>query len=658
MADLSVLQDILILLGLALVNAYFFSLLRQSPIVGYLATGFLVGPYGFHLIKGIHEVELVAEVGVILLLFTIGLEFSYGRIIRLKDLMLKAGSTQIAITFILIFIGTFLLGETVTTAICLGMALCLSSTAIVLKLLLERGEVDSAYGRLCLAILLFQDLGVIIFLIALPLLGNEAHTFSPFTFFRAGALMLGLFILSRYLLQPFLRIILKTRSPELFRLTILSLVLGTAWVTAQAGLSLALGAFVAGLALAESDSSHQVIADIIPFRDVFLAVFFISIGMLVDLNLLIQNWQNVLIGLVCLSLVKTLAGTMAGFAIRYPLRLSLTAGLAIFQGGEFSFILLKQASDLKIVPDDTYQLILSVITLSMLLTPLMFTQLHTVAATLTGWFGRPLVHMTSDDEERTGNLEGHVIICGYGVAGRNVAQTLRDLQLPYIHIEMNGEAVRTAKMAGEVIIHGDATVPAVLEGAGIQRAKALVLAINDLVAQIRLIKAARELSPDLFILARTQFLASADHLLKTGADDVITDDFGAGLELSAFLLQHFHVPDGQALKVLSKLREEHQQRYGQNNKKTRSLSGYLSVLEGGEIEFQAVPDDSLCLGKSLAELDFRKETGCTVVGIVRNERVNYSPPAEQQLEKGDTLMLLGDQECIQKAREFLHGHPV
>lgn len=655
MHDLSALQDVLILLVLALLNAWLFSLLRQSPIVGYLTTGLLVGPYGLHLIKGVHEVEMVAEVGVVLLLFTIGLEFSFKRIVRLKKLLVSAGTTQVVATSVAVACGTYLLGEPPVTAIVLGMAMALSSTAIVLKLLLERGEIDSAHGRIALAILLFQDICVILFIVALPLLGSQSGGFSVWAIGKSALILGGLYLFVRHFLKPLLRGILKTRAPELFRLTILALVLGTAWITAHAGLSLALGAFLAGLALAESDSSHQVMADIIPFRDVFLAVFFISVGMLVDIRLWISNWWAVLIGIILLSLAKTIAGTLAGLASRYPLQTALVAGLLTFQVGEFSFILMAQARTLNLIPVQTYQLTLSIIALSMMLTPLMFRLAQPLSLRLAGLFGWCDSGPVSDDQERTANLEGHVIIAGYGLSGRNVARALREMRLPYIHIEMNGEVVRHARQSGEIIIHGDATAPAVLEGAGIHKARAMVLAINDPSALARAVPTARELNPDLYIVARTHYVTNIETLLTSGADDIITDEFGAGLEMTAFLLKELRVSEGRVLKILSSLRDEHQRRYKKHDSQPTKLTGYLSVLDGGEIEILAVPDDSPCIGKTLAELNFRVATGTTVMGVIRNERVIYSPAAELRLETGDTLMLLGDAEDFDHARLFLHG---
>ncbi len=658
MPDLTLLQDILILIGLALANAYLFSRLRQSPIVGYLVTGLVVGPYGFHLIGAVHEVEIVAEIGVILLLFTIGLEFSYSRIMLLKKLLLRAGATQVTITGLLVYLAAWLTGTPMASAVSLGMAMALSSTAIVLKMLLERGEVDSPHGRISLSILLFQDLCVIFFLVGLPLLGNSPQGFSIWTLVRAATIMAGLYLFARRLLQPFLRSILRTRSPELFRLTILALVLGTAWATALAGLSLALGAFVAGLALAESDSSHQVLADIIPFRDVFLALFFISIGMLIDLRILSETWPLVLTVLVLLSLLKIGAATLAALLVHYPLRTALICGMMIFQVGEFSFILLKQALVVGALQAQTYQVALSVVALSMMCTPFLFGHAHAIANHIAGWLGRPSPHKSGEDKERTANLEGHVVIAGYGLSGRNVAYALRNMHFPYIHVELNGEAVHLARKSGDFIIHGDATAAAVLEGAGITKASALVLAINDPSALARIIPTARELNPDLYILARTRYVAEIENLKDLGADEIITDEFGAGLELTTLLLRQFRVSEGRVLKLLSALSNEHHQRYRQSTLETRNLTGYLSVLEGGEIEIQAVPDDSPCLGKNLTELNFRAETGASVVGVVRQERVIYSPSADLRLETGDTLMLLGEDLDILRAREFLHGHPL
>jgi K+:H+ antiporter len=655
MTEIVFLQDMLILLALALANAWLFSRLKQSPIIGYLAAGMLVGPYGFHLIQGLHEVEVLAEIGVILLLFTIGLEFPFARILRLRRLMLIGGTAQVALSIPLVWAGCRLLGLTNGAAWALGMALALSSTAIVLKLLIEQGEMDTIHGRVSLAILLVQDLCVVFFLVLLPFLTQGAGQFSWLAVLNAIGLMGGLSLFVRYLLKPLLRGVLRTSSPELFRLTLLTLVLGTAWITSLAGFSLALGAFLAGLFLAESDYSHQAMADILPFRDTFLALFFVSMGMLVNVRMLAHSWHLVLGFLLLLSLLKIGTASLAALLARCPLRVSLTAGLILFQVGEFSFVLLKQASGLGLVEAQSYQLALSVIALSMVVTPLLVPRAPALAAAIANLMGHKGGKLKDETLERTANLEGHVIIVGYGLSGRNVGGILREMQISYLFIELNSESVRNGRRAGEFIVYGDATAPTVLEGLGIKRARALVLAVNDPGALSRAIRAGRELNPEIYILARTRYRAELDYLRELGADEVIPDELEASLQLSNYLLRRFGIAEGRIMQHLARLRRAHYSQLRSPRQGASTEAPALSVLEGAEVEYQAVPNDSPCLGRTLAELAFRNSTGAMVLGVLRRQRTLYNVSSDYQLEKGDTLILLGSDEEIQRARKLLHG---
>jgi CPA2 family monovalent cation:H+ antiporter-2 len=658
MHDFLFLRDILVLLGLAVFNAYLFSRLRLSPIIGYLVTGLLVGPFGFHLISSVDDVEIMAEVGVILLLFTIGLEFSITRIIRLKGPMLKSGLVQVVLTTGLVFVAAIFFNIDWRSALALGMALALSSTAIVLKLLLEGGDIDAVHGRISLAVLLCQDLCVIVFLLLLPLLGDDFVQPSLFSLMRSVVLLGGLFLFARHLLQPLMRGVLETRSAELFRLMILTLVLGTAWVTFEAGLSLALGAFLAGLALAESDYSHQVLSDIIPFRDAFLAIFFISMGMLVDLRILIDDWPIILAGFLLVIFLKIVATTFATLVSQYPLRVALTTGLILFQVGEFSFILMKKALILNVVSEPIYQSTLLIIALTMMVTPFIVGRAPAMATRMSGWCGAKKEEWSDEEKERTGNLEGHVIIAGFGLAGKTVARVLREMHIPYLHIELNGEIVRRARQNGEFIVYGDATSPVVLEGVGIARARALVIAINDPAALTRVIRTARDLNDSIYILARTSFILEMDDLLAHGADMVIPDEVEASLRMAAVLLRQFSIPEGQSLRQIAALRQEHYGSSRAGSEPSRNLAGYISVLEGGQIEFQAMPDDSPLLNQTLAEIAMKDVAEVMVVGVIRHERIHYGVSGSFRLLAGDTLMLLGEPEAVAKARELLHGHPL
>ena len=654
MAEHSFLLELLILLVLALGSALIFTRLRLSPIIGYLVSGMIAGPYGLHLIQNVKDVGAIAEFGVILLLFTIGLEFSVSRLMRLKHLILGGGLAQMALSGAALIGVALALGVQMKAAIPLAMALALSSTAIVLKLLNERGQIDTVHGRMALGILLAQDLAVVFFLIALPLIAGQALSFSLIAFSKVAALLIGLFIFSRFLLQPLLLSILKSRSQELFRITILALILTTTWLTGEVGLSLELGAFLAGLALAESPYAHQALSDILPFRDTFLAIFFVSIGMLVNLQLVIAQWPLLLAVTLAVIVIKFLAAALAAMLCRNPLRIALLSGFLLFQAGEFSFVFLKGATDLALISDTTYQITLAVIALTMIATPLVAGQAEQWAAAIAALLGTPPKEIHPEIQEKTGNLTGHVLIAGYGLSGRNIGWILKQFNIPHLYIELNATNVQRGKRDGDFIIYGDATSRDLLLEVGIERAKALVLSINDPAAAARTIGVARQLNPNLTILVRTRYVAELEHLHNLGADVVIPDEFEASLQLGNNLMRRFNMNEGRILHAISQLRQQHYNSMVAANAPTHGLS----VLDSGRLEYQALPDDSPYLNASLAEIDLRNQAGVTVVGVIRKERTIYNPSGSFRIEQGDTLMLLGNSDEVLQASECLHGHPL
>ena len=652
MPDHQFLIDLLILLALALSSALLFTRLHLSPIIGYLVSGMIAGPYGLHLIRNVHQVEAVAEIGVILLLFTIGLEFSISRLLRLKRLIISGGLAQMLISASAVIGLGSLLGLDIRAAIPLALALALSSTAIVLKMLSERGEIDTAHGRMSLGILLAQDLAVVFFLVALPLLAGQELSFSLWKIAKVALLLGGLLVFSRRLLQPLLLAVLKGQSQELFRITILTLILVTAWLTGEVGLSLELGAFLAGLALAESPYAHQALSDILPFRDTFLAVFFVSIGMLVNLQLVAGQWQIILAATLGVALIKGIAAAISTMLCRYPLRIALLSGFLLFQAGEFSFVFLKAATSLNLMPDNIYQITLAVIALTMIATPVIAGQAERWAAGLSTLLGKSAETIHPEMQERTANLSGHVLIAGYGLSGRNVGKILRRFDVPHLYIELNADNVKEGRRAGDFIVYGDAASADVLHELGLERARALVLAINDPAALARTIGIARQSNPEIYILARTRYVAELEKLRDLGADEIIPDEFEASLQLGANLMRRFNQNEGRILHALSEFRREHYSSMVRSDSPTQGLS----VLEGGQLEYQAMPSDSSYLGASLAEIDLRNQTGTTVVGIIRHDRTIYSPAGSMRIEAGDTLMLLGSRPDVQRACELLHGH--
>ncbi|MEJ2698270.1 MAG: cation:proton antiporter [Desulfuromonadales bacterium] len=427
-------------------------------------------------------------------------------------------------------------------------------------------------------------------------------------------------------------------------------------LTAKAGLSLALGAFLAGLFLAESEYSHQALADILPFRDTFLAMFFVSMGMLVDIRLLAGTWLPILLFFLGLSLAKACTGTAAAALAGNPLRVAFLAGLALFQAGEFSFVLLRQSHAMGILDDRVYQTSLSVVALSMIATPVLMPRIPALAASLAARFGGRPSSGEPEFLERTGNLQGHVVIAGYGLSGRSVARVLREMEIPYLVVELNDDSVRQGQKAGEPIFFGDATSMVVLEELGLERARGLVLAINDPSALSRAIRTAREINPKLYILVRTRFLAELEYLAGLGANEIIPDELEASLQLSACLLRNIGIAEGESLQVIAKLRRENYGLLRHAGALPTLPPDALPILEEGLVEYQAVPEDSPCLGKSLAELGFRSRTGAMVVGLIRGKRTLFGPSADLRIERGDTLILLGGQEEVFRARKFLHGH--
>lgn len=654
MPEHTFLLELLILLVLALGSALIFTRLRLSPIIGYLVSGMIAGPYGLHLIQNVQDVGAIAEFGVILLLFTIGLEFSVSRLMRLKHLILGGGLAQMALSGAALIGLALALGVQMKAAIPLAMALVLSSTAIVLKLLNERGQIDTVHGRMALGILLAQDLAVVFFLIALPLIAGQALSFSLIAFSKVAALLIGLFLFSRFLLQPLLLNILKSRSQELFRITILALILTTTWLTGEVGLSLELGAFLAGLALAESPYAHQALSDILPFRDTFLAIFFVSIGMLVNLQLVIAQWPLLLAATLAVIFIKFFAAALAALLCRSPLRVALLSGFLLFQAGEFSFVFLKGATDLALISDTTYQITLAVIALTMIATPIVAGQAEKWAAAIAALLGTPTKEIHPEIQEKTGNLTGHVLIAGYGLSGRNIGWILKQFNIPHLYLELNASNVQRGKRDGDFIIYGDATSRDLLVEVGIERAKALVLSINDPAAAARTISVARQLNPNFTILVRTRYVAELDHLHNLGADVVIPDEFEASLQLGNNLMRRFNMNEGRILHAISQLRQQHYNSMVAANAPAHGLS----VLDSGQLEYQAIPDDSPYLNASLAEIDLRNQAGVTVVGVIRKDRTIYNPSASFRIEQGDTLMLLGNSDEVLQASECLHGHPL
>ncbi len=548
----NLLLDLLILFGFATLIAVILRRARQSAIVAYLLTGILVGPSGFHLITNRAAIETMAEIGVALLLFTIGMEFSLNKIAAMRKLVLGAGGRQVLLSVAVVLGLAFLANHDWRQGIYWGFLVAASSTAIVLKLLLERDELETIHGRVILGVLLFQDLCVVPMMAIMPALtapsGEIALTvvYALAKVIGAGALIL---FAARYFFPLLWRRIVEVRTHEIFIIAAIFFSLGTAWASASLGLSLALGAFIAGMALSESSYAHQIHADILPFRDSFNSLFFISVGMLLDLRFVHNRWAAVL-GIAALIFgLKALTALAAVLSMGFTARKSLLVGLSLAQVGEFSFVLLHQGERLNIVPASEYQIFLAAAIITMMLTPTIV-QLSPSIATripemrrLRRFFPEP---GEVELEAQAAPLHDHVVICGYGLNGRMLAQTLRRKGIAYLVLELDPAIVSHATAEGESIFFGDSTKGDILEKAGVGRARAVVFAISDPFAVPRAVATAHALNPGVITIVRTGRAEHTSALESAGASHVVAAELSAAKEVLEQVLELYGPPSGKA----------------------------------------------------------------------------------------------------------------
>lgn len=656
---LPLLDDLVVLLAAAIPIALICNRLRLPAIVGFMATGLLIGPSALGLISGIAAVEAMAEIGVALLLFVIGLEFSLRRILEMRRLLLWGGGLQVIITASLACGIALLVGGTTGRAVFLGFLLALSSTAIVLKSYVDRGEMDTPHGKVGLAILLFQDLCIVPMMLLLPILG-AGHISAVSVLLRlagAGA-AIGLIILTARIVVPrALHQIVRLRSREVFIIFIVLASLGTAWVTSKFGLSMALGAFIAGLVLSESEYSHQIVADILPFRDAFNSLFFISIGMLASLSVIGNNLALLLGWTAALIAGKALVVLIVARLLGNSIRVAAITAVGLAQIGEFSFILAKAGATQGLLPGDSFQLFLAVSIISMVATPFLIQ-----AAPRIGYALQSLLSPESLLEPSMAglgygaqNLKGHVIVAGYGLNGRNLSTVLRRVRIPYVTLELNPEAVREARARAEPIQYGDCTRSEVLKSVSIDHARILVLAISDPIATRRAVQIARRRNKHLHIIVRTRYMSELQDLYDLGADQVIPEEFETSIEIFSRVLREYGLARNVIQREVEGIRREGYMMLRASSLPMIEMSMIADALKSASTETLYIDEGSAAAGKTLGELDLRRKTGATVIAITRHDSTEVNPGPDFRLESEDIAVLLGSPESIDSAIEYLSG---
>lgn len=550
--DVPLLQDLLILLLLAVPVALICHRMRIPTIIGFMLVGVLSGPHGLQLIRELDAVTVLADIGVALLLFVIGLEFSFQRLLRMRRLLFMGGGLQVLFAGGLAALIVILTGDRVAQGVFAGFLIALSSTALVMRSYQDRAELDAPHGRVALGILLFQDLCIIPMMILVPVLAGEEQGGAVQIAVALGKALLALvvIIVTARLAVPFvLRYVVRLRSAEVFIITTALVVFGTSWLTAELGLSLAIGAFIAGLVLSESEFSHQVVADFLPFRDLFISLFFVSMGMLLSIGQLLDRLPLVLACVAGLILIKTGTGALVVRLLGYPPRVAWLTGIGLAQVGEFSFVLAKEGTSAALLSPADYQVFLAAAILSMAATPFLIA----LAPRLAFRTWRP---EGAHEPERPGHLRDHVIIVGYGVNGGNLSRVLRSAAIPHVVLELNGDRAEVARVRQDPVLYGDATRREVLLAAGILGARVIVLAISDPMATRHIVAQARKLNSNVEIIVRTRYVRELEDLVELGANDVIPEEFETSIQISARVLKEFEVPQENITRLLDGVRSE------------------------------------------------------------------------------------------------------
>jgi len=550
MSELVYLRDLVIILGFGVIIVTVFHKLRLPAIAGFILSGVLVGPQGFGFINDVNQVEVLAEIGVALLLFGIGLELSLEKLRRLWKLIAVGGALQVGLSVLAVFAISKTFGVPGNSAVFIGFLLALSSTAIVMRGLQQRGEIDAPHGRLILGILVFQDLSVVPMMLALPILvGTDVLAdVYLFTILRAVGIIVAVLLAALLIVPRILNLIAKTRQRQLFILTVFLICIGTAWLITSSGASLAIGAFLAGLVVAGSEYRHQALADLISFREVFASIFFVSIGMLLAPSIIVENIFLVLAILIAVLVGKSVIVFVTAKILRMPLRVCVMTALALAQMGEFSFVLLFSVQGSGLIDKTLESNLISVAILSMFVTPFAMSYGPRLAAGL-GKLPRLRrlleVEMAEGATDSVSEMRDHVIVGGYGFAGRELSKALKDYGIPHVIVDINMDNVSKASQEGGYAFFGDVTNQDVLVKLGAEHAGELVLLVNDPGAAEHAARVARKLAPSLHIVVRTHYLLDIEPILAAGADDVVPAEREAAVEVTSLVLNRHQVDSQQ-----------------------------------------------------------------------------------------------------------------
>jgi len=643
--QIPVIQDIAIIFFIGLLILFIAQKLHIPGILAFLLTGLLLGPHGFALISGLEQIEIMAEIGIVLLLFTIGMEFSIGSLKEIKKEVFIGGFLQVALT---VGITALLLSFNFNWGIAIfgGFFTSLSSTAIVLKTLLNKGDLSTKEGKASLSVLIFQDLAVVPMMLILPILGGDSGELGKqvlFMIFKAIGILGFILFLSRFVTNPILEFIAKTRNNEFFLVFVIAICSGIAMITGELGLSLGLGAFLAGFTLAESPYVHQAASGIIPFRDLFTIFFFVSIGMLLDLKIVLQYPFLILAGTLAVIVLKTSILTLVLRLIKYRIGQSLAIALSLSQVGEFSIVLAKVAFGYQVIGSVEYQIVLAICLISMSITPGLFLLADKAFSIDTKKKRQVSLDLVTKDE--TSVLNHHIVIVGFGVIGKSVAKAAQLMSIPYAVIEFNPDTVKIEKKAGTVIVYGDATQRLVLDHVNIAKADSIVVSIPDAQAVRHVVDTVSKNYPNVYIIARTRYVGETEHLLKLGANEVVPEEYETSISIFNNVLNRLGVDSDHRNELMVSLRNDTYETFRSPILPKNQKDLQKHILDSMCINKFIANENQAWTGKSLIESDIRKAFGISVIAIIRKDGITISnPEPTTTINSGDEVIILGERE--------------
>lgn len=659
MGELPLIDELAVIASLGVIITVILARMRLPTVAGLLLAGALLGPHGLGLVRSLHAIEILAELGVVMLLFTIGLEFSLDRLTHIFRQVAVGGMLQVGLTVAGTAGVALALGEPFGRSLFYGFVVSLSSTAIVLRALTERRELDAPHGRFIVGTLIFQDLSVIPMVLIVPILagGADPKTLSlslTWALIKALLVFATAVVVAKVIAPRVLGWVDRSRSREVFLLAVLALCMGSAWLTAFAGLSLALGAFLGGMVVAGTPYGHRAMGDILPLRDAFMSLFFVSLGMLFDVGVVLAQPLLVATLLGAFLVAKGALATAAALAMRFPARVAWLAGVGLAQFGEFGFVLARLGQSTGVVTEEAMQPVLAAGIVSMFFTPVLVRIAPHVTAgeRLLAPLERLIGVRSIDEANVSTTLADHVVIIGYGVAGRLAAQALTAVGVKHVALELNAETVRKAREKGEPVYYADATSAEALGHAHLEGARALLVLINDPQAALRVIDTARRVAEHVPILMRARYLAEREGLLALGAKDIVADEAEGAVEVMAKLLRWLEVPRNV---IDARIRDA--RRLTQTTERTpivpRAALGDQRALSELKIENVVLAQGSAGTGHSAVDLDLRQKTGTLLVAVRREGTLLSESAPTTRLEPGDVVYLVGDEAAVDSAMRLL-----